>query len=104
MTQEDGKLIFGTFELGLVKPPISLRPSEENPSAQTEAKINFSLMEPDSKRDVFTAEFIPNNEKQYTTQEWWEDSEEDGVDIPEILPDVEQRLLDRAICGGTMDH
>ena len=38
-------------------------------------------MEPDMKRDVFTAEFIPNNEKQYTTQEWWEDSEEDGVDI-----------------------
>ena len=28
LTQEDSKLVFGTFELGLVKPPISLRPTE----------------------------------------------------------------------------
>ena len=80
LTQEDGKLIFGTFELGLIRPPISLRPSEDNPSAHTDAKINFSILEPDGKRE-FTAEFIPNNEKQYTVQEFWNDEEEDGVDV-----------------------
>ena len=61
-------------------PPISFRDLDANPSPRLDAFINFSILDPRQDREN-TAQFIPNNEKQYTATEFWKDSEEEGVDI-----------------------
>ena len=44
------------------------------------AQVNFSVLEPETDRE-YTAQFIPNNEKQYTVTDFWKESDEEGVDI-----------------------
>ena len=76
----DGKLNYGTFNNPLLQPPISFRDLDTNPSPRTDAQVNFSVLDPDEDRED-TAQFIPNNEKQYTLTDFWKEAEEDGVDI-----------------------
>ena len=38
------------------------------------------MLNPDEDREN-TAQFIPNNEKQYTATEFWNEKDEEGVDI-----------------------
>lgn len=38
------------------------------------------MLDPDEDRES-TAQFIPNNEKQYAETEFWNEAEEEGVDI-----------------------
>ena len=80
LVHPDGKLRFGTFEAGLLLPPISFRHVDENPSARSAAALNFSVLAPEAEREN-TAQFVPNTEKQYTATEYWKDEEEDGVDL-----------------------
>ena len=80
LLHEDGKLKFGTYTNALLLPPISFRDLDANPSPRLDAQVNFSVLDPDQEREN-TAQFIPNNEKQYTATEFWKEAEEEGVDI-----------------------
>ena len=51
LVHPDGKLKYGTFEVGLLLPPISFRNVDENPSARSAAALNFSLLAPEAERE-----------------------------------------------------
>lgn len=64
LQDEDGKLVFGSWEKPLIDPPITFR--DHDYAMNNGNTISFSVMAPEEVSMAQSAAFIPNTKKQFT--------------------------------------